>query len=63
MREHEPGEVPHEWICLHVELLEHLVAAPAANWLDGVAAIFLEEKFHGTSGVEGEVGHVFGFES
>ena len=37
MREHEPREVPHDWLCLYMELPEYLVAAPAANQLDDVA--------------------------
>ena len=37
IRENEPREVPHEWFCLHMEVPENLVAAPAANQLDDVA--------------------------
>ena len=37
MLEHEPREVPHEWICLHVEVPENIVAEPEANQLEGTA--------------------------
>ena len=37
MHAHEPQEDPHEWICLHIEVPENLVAAPAANHFDDVA--------------------------
>ena len=37
MQEHELGEVPCEWLSLHVEVPEHIAAAPAFNQLDGVA--------------------------
>ena len=28
MHEYELREVPHEWLCLHVEVPEHIIAAP-----------------------------------
>ena len=34
MPEHDPQEISHEWLCLHMEVPEHLVTAPAANNLD-----------------------------
>ena len=37
MRENEPREIPHEWLCLHREVPKNLVAAPVANKLDYVA--------------------------
>ena len=37
MREHEQQEIPHEWICLQIEVPENLVDVPVANHLDGVA--------------------------
>ena len=36
MHEHETQEIPHEWLCLHMEVPENIVAAPAANNLDDV---------------------------
>ena len=40
MHEHEPREIPHGWLCLHMEVPEHLVAAPASNQLDDVAVCY-----------------------
>ena len=37
MKEHEPQEIPREWICLHIELPEHLVAVPVANNIGDVS--------------------------
>ena len=34
MLEHNLREISHEWLCLHMEVPEHLVAIPAANHLD-----------------------------
>ena len=34
MREHDPGEVTHEWFSLHMKIPEHLFTAPASNHLD-----------------------------
>ena len=36
MHEHEPREIPHEWLCLYMEIPEHLVVVPAANHTDDV---------------------------
>ena len=36
MCEHDPQEIPHEWLCLHMEVTEHLVVEPADNQLDDV---------------------------
>ena len=41
---------------------EHLVAEPAAKNLDDVAVNARIEEGHGTSGVDGAVGHVLEFE-
>ena len=37
MHEHDLGELPHEWFYLHMEVPEHLVAAPEANQIDDFA--------------------------
>ena len=34
MRDHEPQEIPHEWLYQYMEVHEHLVAALAVNQLD-----------------------------
>ena len=36
MCEYEPGKVPREWFCLHVEVPERLIAATTANQLDDI---------------------------
>ena len=37
MREHDPQGISYEWLCLQMEVREHLVAVPAANQIDDVA--------------------------
>ena len=37
MRENEPQEVLHEWLCLNVEVPELLIAVPVANQLGDVS--------------------------
>ena len=37
MCEHDPGEAPHEWLSLNLEVPDHIVTAPASNQLDDVA--------------------------
>ena len=37
MNEHELQEIPREWICLDIELPEHLVDVPVANHIDDVS--------------------------
>ena len=62
MRDHEPVEVPRDWLCLNVEVPEHLVAVPAANQLDGVAVDTRTEEGHVTIGAKGLGRHILGFE-
>ena len=38
MHDHETGEVPHEWFCLHLDVPDNIVTAPASNQLNYVAA-------------------------
>ena len=53
MREHEPWEISHEWLWLHMEVPEHLITEPLSNQIDDVAVYYWSEDFHGTSGAEG----------
>ena len=40
MHKNELREVPHEWLCLNVEIPEHLVAALTASQLDYVGVYY-----------------------
>ena len=61
MREHELREVFHQWLCLNMQAVQHLNAAPAANQLDYVPANSGTEEHHGTCGTEGTSEDVLGF--
>ena len=41
MRDNEPREVYHNWIYLHVEVPEHIIAVPVANQIDDTAVYSL----------------------
>ena len=60
---HDMQEVTCEWLCLHVEAPETIVAVPVANHIDDVAVNSWSEEAHGTSGEKGACGHILGFES
>ena len=49
---HELIEVPREWICLYVQVAEHLVAAPSVDQLDYVAVNTGTEDHNGPCGAE-----------
>ena len=63
MRENEPGELPHEWFCMNMEVPELVVATRAANQIEHAAVNARREESHGTRGVEGSDGYVLGFKS
>ena len=37
MCDHEPQEIPHEWLCVHMKAPEHIVDVPASNQFDYLA--------------------------
>ena len=47
MADHEFGEVPRDWISLHVDILQHLFNPPASNEADYVIVDAGTEECHG----------------
>ena len=47
MADHEFGEISHDWLSLHVEIPQHLVAPPAFNENDDVIVYAVTEECHG----------------
>ena len=48
MAYHEFGEISHDWISCHVEILHHFVAPPASNEADDVIFNARTEECNGT---------------
>ena len=47
MANHEFGEIPRDWLSLHMEIPQHFVAPPASNDADDVIFDAGTEEFHG----------------
>ena len=63
MSDHDFGEIRHDRFHLNIQVVEHLIAAPAADQLYNVAADTIIEERHITCGKEELSGDILEFKS
>ena len=59
MADHEFGEIPRDWLSLHVKIPQHLVTPPASNEADYVIVNARTEECHGAFCPKGPCRDVF----
>ena len=59
MADQEFGEIPHDWLSLHVEISQNFVTPPASNEADYVILDTRTEEFHGACCPKGPCRDVF----
>ena len=59
MSDHEFGIVPHDWLRLHMEILQHFVTPPASNEADYISTHSGTEECHGACRLKGRRRDIF----
>ena len=63
MADHEFGVVHHDWLSLHMEILQYFVTPPTSNDADDISNHAIIEECHGACRLKGPCRDIFVYES